>query len=329
LANNLYRNDNGTFTRLTGAQAGAIVTDISVSLGQNWGDYDNDGDLDVVVTKEARFTNRYYRNNGDGTFTSVNMGALTSGTDQHAGATAGDYDNDGDLDLYVTGVLATKALYRNDLSNGNSWINIRCEGTSSNRAAIGAKVRAKATINGEAVWQMREISSQNSFNGHNMLNAHFGFGNATKIDSLKVEWPSSQTDMATNVPLNRFITVTEGSGITTGVKENGPRFPVDFALSQNYPNPFWSQATSPARGGGNPTTTITYSLPQKEQVILNIYNMLGEKLVTLVDRVQEAGAHSITWDGRDQKGHVLPSGVYFYRIATETFNQTKKLALVK
>jgi hypothetical protein len=257
------------------------------------------------------------------------MGALTTGTHLHAGASAGDYDNDGDLDLFVTGGGAMKALYRNDLNNGNSWINIRCEGTSSNRAAIGAKVRAKAAIDGKAVWQMREISSQNAFNGHNMLNVHFGFGNATRIDSLKVEWPSGQTDQATNVPLNRFITVTEGSGITTGVKADITAIPVDFVLSQNYPNPFWSGATSPARGGGNPTTTITYALPQQEQVLVMIYNMLGEKLVTLVDRVQEAGAHSITWDGRDEKGHLLPSGVYFYRIKTETFNQTKKLALIK
>jgi hypothetical protein len=302
---------------MTGAQVGSIVTDVDGSLGQNWGDYDNDGDLDALVTKGGGFTTRYYRNNGDGTFASVNMGALTSGTILHSSATAGDYDNDGDLDLFVTGDSALKALYRNDLNNSNSWTNIRCVGTTSNRAAIGAKVRAKATINGKVVWQLREISSQNTFNGHNMLNAHFGFGNATLIDSLKVEWPSGNVDVASNVPVNRFITVTEGSGITTGVKENGSRLSVNFVLNQNYPNPF------------NPTTTITYSLPRKEQVILNIYNMRGEKLVTLVSRVQEAGAHAITWDGRDAKGHLLPSGVYFYRIKTETFNQMKKLALVK
>ncbi|MGH7599717.1 MAG: FG-GAP-like repeat-containing protein [bacterium] len=327
LANNLYRNNGGTFTRMTGTQVGTIVTDVDGSLGQNWGDYDNDGDLDVLVTKGPGFTTRYYRNNGDGAFAGVNMGALTSGTALHPGATAGDYDNDGDLDLFVTGDSAMKALYRNDLNNSNSWIIIRCVGTMSNRAAIGAKVRTQATITGKAVWQRREISSQNSFNGHNMLDAHFGFGNAASIDSLKVEWPSGNVDIARNVPVNRFITVTEGRGITTGVKENGSRLPGDFALKQNYPNPFWSGATS--RSAGNPTTTIAYSLPRKEQVILKIYNMLGEKLVTLVDRVQDAGTHSITWDGRNEKGHPLPSGVYFYRIETKTFNQTKKLALVK
>jgi hypothetical protein len=258
------------------------------------------------------------------------MGALTTGTHLHAGASAGDYDNDGDLDLFVTGGGAMKALYRNDLNNGNSWINIRCEGTSSNRAAIGAKVRAKAAIDGKAVWQMREISSQNAFNGHNMLNVHFGFGNATRIDSLNVEWPSGQTDQATNVPLNRFITVTEGSGITTGVKENSTAVPVYFDLSQNYPNPFWRGATSPAPGGGNlATTSITYSLPQKERVTLSIYNMLGKKLITLIDQVQEIGTHSITWDGRDESGRLLAAGIYFYRIETVSFNQTKKLTLVK
>ncbi|MGH7450786.1 MAG: FG-GAP-like repeat-containing protein, partial [bacterium] len=322
LANNLYRNDKGVFTRMTGAQVGSIVTDVDASLGQNWSDYDNDGDLDVLVTKENFFTSRYYRNNGDGTFAGVNMGDLTSGTIRHSGATAGDYDNDGDLDLYLTGALTAKALYRNDLTNGNSWINVRCAGMMSNRAAIGAKVRAKAIIGDKAVWQMREISSQNSFNGHNMLNAHFGFGNATLIDSLKVEWPSGNVDFASNVPVNRFITITEGSGITTDVKENGSAPPADFALSQSYPNPLRASAF-------NSATTITYTLPKSTQVILSVYNVLGQRLVTLVNRAQEAGSYTATWDGKDAKGQILSSGIYLYKIETNSFAQTKKLVLTK
>ncbi len=322
LANNLYRNDNGIFTRMTGAQVGSIVTTVDASLASVWGDFDNDGDLDVLVTQEQGRSRRYYRNNGDGTFTSAGTGDFVAGTNRHASATAGDYDNDGDLDIYVTGASATKALFRNDLTNGNSWINILCIGTASNRSAIGAKVRAKATIDGKAIWQLREISSQNTFNGQSMLNAHFGFGNATLIDSLKIEWPSGNVEVASNVPVNRFIIVTEGSGIPTGVKENSSPLPADFALSQSYPNPLQTSAF-------NSATTITYTLPKSTQVVLSVYNVLGQRLVTLVNRAQEAGSHTATWDGKDAKGEILPSGIYLYKIETDSFTQTKKLILAK
>ncbi len=322
LVNNLYRNNSGAFVRMTGAQVGSLVTDKDVSLASVWGDFDNDGDLDVLVTQDTGFQRRYYKNNGDGTFTSAGAGDFVAGTDQHSSATAGDYDNDGDLDLYVTGTGATKALFRNDLTNGNSWINIFCLGVTSNRSAIGAKVRAKGTINGKVVWQLREISSQNTFNGQSMLNAHFGFGNATLIDSLKVEWPSGNVDVARNVPVNRFITITEGRGITTDVKENGSPLPADFVLSQSYPNPLQASAF-------NSATTITYTLAKSTQVILSVYNVLGQRLVTLVNRTQEAGSHTASWDGKDAKGQVLPSGIYLYKIETESFAQTKKLILAK
>ncbi len=317
LANNLYRNDKGTFTRMTGAQAGSIVTDVDASLGSLWGDFDNDGDLDAYVTQEGGWPRRYYRNNGDGTFTGLNAGDLVAGTNQNVGSTAGDYDADGDLDIYVTGSGATRALYRNELTNGNSWSNIRCLGTQSNRAAIGAKVRAKATINGKAIWQVREISSQNSFNGHNMLNAHFGFGQAMIIDSLKVEWPSGKIDVARNVPVNRFLTITEGVGITTAVKETPTEIPTHFALLQNHPNPF------------NPATTIRYNVPQSTHVVLSVYNLVGERIITLVNQVQAAGTHAITWDGSDAQGQALSSGIYLYKIEAGTFAQTRKLTLVK
>jgi hypothetical protein len=204
-------------------------------------------------------------------------------------------------------------LYRNN-GNGNRWIEIKCAGMASNRTAIGTKVRLKATINGLPRWQMQEVTSQSGYNSQN-LNLHFGLGDAAMIDSIKVEWPSGTNSAFANVLANRLITIREDGTITSIKQRNRP--PAEYGLEQNYPNPF------------NPTTTIAYALPKKEQVLLSIYNMLGEKLVTLVDRMQEAGSHSVTWNGRDEKGHSLPSGIYLCRIKSESFNQTKKLALVK
>jgi enediyne biosynthesis protein E4 len=212
LQNALYRNEGGgSFTKIT---AGSIVTDRDISLASIWGDYDNDGDLDVYVANGADLANRYYQNNGNGSFTRIDRGDFVTERNVSFGASAGDYNNDGFLDIYVAnlGSSANRAvnfLYKND-GNSNHWINIKCIGDRSNRAGIGAKVRVLATIDGKQVWQMREISSQDSFCGQNSINVEFGFGGATTIDTIKVEWPSGVIDQFQNVQVDKFITITEG-----------------------------------------------------------------------------------------------------------------------
>lgn len=89
--------------------------------------------------------------------------------------------------------------------------------------------------------------------------------------------------------------------------------PLTFSLSQNYPNPF------------NPATTIGYQLAMGSEVELNVYNLLGEKVVALVKKHQPAGTYKVAFNGAN-----LPSGVYLYRLRTENgFIQTKKMILLK
>lgn len=90
-----------------------------------------------------------------------------------------------------------------------------------------------------------------------------------------------------------------------------------FSLSQNYPNPF------------NPQTSIRYALPQDAQVRLIIYNILGKKVKTLVDELQSAGYKTAWWDGKDEKGDLVASGVYLYRLEADKFSEVKKMLLVK
>lgn len=189
--NELWRNDGaGVFTQLSAAQAGDIVTHVGSHLGSTWGDFDNDGLPDCYVSADAGSFSQFYHNNGACHFTYVNFGGLPIEGTIHFGAVAADYDNDGDLDLYTPGATTTKALLRNDLINGNHWAEFTLAGTASNRSAIGARIRIKATIGGSPTWMTREVSAQNTFNGHNELRVHFGLGNATIIDSVQVEWPS-------------------------------------------------------------------------------------------------------------------------------------------
>jgi hypothetical protein len=203
--NDLYRNDGGTFVAVTGQQ---ISDDEDISLASVWGDFDNDGDLDCVVANDAGGVSKYYRNNGDGTFTWQILGDLgTEGS--HAGASAGDYDNDGDLDLFCNSNGSNRSFYINILFGSNGWLKLKLNGVKSNRSAIGAKVHAKATIDGSPVWLRREIAAQNTFLGHNSETVHFGLGDASVVDSIVIEWPSGEVNYLTDVAPNQTLTVEE------------------------------------------------------------------------------------------------------------------------
>ncbi len=96
----------------------------------------------------------------------------------------------------------------------------------------------------------------------------------------------------------------------------GP-MPGCFALSQNYPNPF------------NPRTHIIYQLPQADRVTLTVYNVRGQAVCRLVDEEQGAGEHEVTWQGQDDAGRAVASGIYFYQLVTGEFHQTRKMLLLK
>jgi len=108
------------------------------------------------------------------------------------------------------------------------------------------------------------------------------------------------------------------------VEASPENLPGKFRLDQNYPNPFWSAATSPAFGGGNPATTIRFALPRAELVTLKIFDVHGREVATLVNEKMPGGEHSLNLDGR-----LLSSGIYFYQLRAGEFVQKRKLALVK
>ncbi|MCL1827249.1 MAG: T9SS type A sorting domain-containing protein [Candidatus Cloacimonetes bacterium] len=108
-----------------------------------------------------------------------------------------------------------------------------------------------------------------------------------------------------------YIVVT---GETGGVDDPLPN--VTF-LGDAYPNPF------------NPSTTIKYSLKTAGVISLDIYNIRGQKVKTLVDEFQNAGFHNVSWNGSDSSGKPISSGVYFYQLRTEDYTAVKKLILMK
>ena len=101
------------------------------------------------------------------------------------------------------------------------------------------------------------------------------------------------------------------AGATDGTK------PEEYFVDQNYPNPF------------NPTTTISFSLPETQRVKVEIFNVNGRKVNTLVDDVMSAGTHTVEWNATDDSGGRVASGIYFYRLTAGDNVVTKKMTLLK
>ncbi len=130
--------------------------------------------------------------------------------------------------------------------------------------------------------------------------------------------PLSAFDRATAVTVLRQAIADVRTGSTAVEEITGPgAVPGSYLLSQNYPNPF------------NPVTQIVYSLPQRAHVRLDIYNILGQKVRTLVNEPKAAGNYTVSWDGSDERGATVATGIYLYQMQAGEFTQSKKMLLVK
>ncbi len=121
-------------------------------------------------------------------------------------------------------------------------------------------------------------------------------------------------DQGESIPSN------EASLLVTSVESTPGNIPDGFGLSQNYPNPF------------NPETNISYTIPQGNaptQVTLAIYDLSGKKIHTLVNERQASGSYQIRWDGRNDAGHTVASGLYVYRLQAGEFGESRKMVLLK
>ncbi len=211
--NFLYRNDgNDNFTRIT---SGVVVSDGGHSHGSSWADYDNDGDLDLFVTNNQNQNNFLYSNQGDGSFVRVSN-ALSQDGGESKGAAWADIDNDGDLDLYATNHDSNvDFMYKNSRGRCQNQLCLNLTGSNSNASAIGAKVRVKATIYGESVWQMQEVSSQTGggLGSQNDMRIRFGLGDAAQADSVVIEWPSGYQQVLTDTSSTAScLALTEDAG---------------------------------------------------------------------------------------------------------------------
>jgi len=201
---------------------GQIALDY-VGWGTFFFDYDNDGRLDLFVVNGHTFQQRnaphllapqnsqlfWNRGAAYGFYeVSAVSGEYFRSVYVGRGAAYGDYDNDGDLDVFVVNHGGPGVLLRNEDGNRKHWLQVRLEGRRSNRTAVGAKLRLVA---GNQV-QVREAGAQSSYLSQNTPIEHFGLGDRTEADTLVVVWPSGMRQVFTQVPANQRLHVVEGEG---------------------------------------------------------------------------------------------------------------------
>jgi len=140
--------------------------------------------------------------------------------------------------------------------------------------------------------------------------------NAGGVEQITGDWTILATDgqdttAASNGPRNLTIDAT-----TVEITDE-TNLPQQFTLEQNYPNPF------------NPTTTIRYAIPKPAQVSIAVYNILGKRIATLLNKHQSAGRYSVVWNGRNEQGRKVSTGIYFYRIEANNYSAMKKMVIAK
>ncbi len=312
--NEMWRNDDGVFVNATEDVGLIISRDRYRSM--TVGDFENDGDLDIFVqlnidpSLDVLLVNDEV-NPGDHVFANVADFVGINKTGDRKGSAFLDYNMDGWLDVYLPSAEFNHILYKNLGGNGANWVMFMLEGTASNKDAVGSLVKLYA----DGKQQMRYTRAGNGWLRQDNPHVHFGLGYAESIDSVVIRWPLGYKQVLTDVAINQYHKIVEPEQTNVQMADNGAQ-PVAFRLEQNYPNPF------------NPSTTINYHVSEPTTITLTIYDMLGRKVKTLVSSNQLPGTHSVMWNGRDDIGHSVASGVYVYRMQAGKFIASQKMVFM-
>ncbi len=211
---------DGTFTESSSTLG---LNEPVFAMGSNYGDLDNDGSLDFYLgtgapSYTALVPNKMYRNNQGESFQDVTYAGRFGHIQKGHGVSFGDFDNDGDQDIFhilggaYQGDIFNDILFENPGNNKNNWITLILEGTNSNKSAIGARVKISAKMPDGSTKHFYHMVSTGSSFGSNSLQLETGLGLATTVSEIEIKWPSEKSTISTfrDIKINSFVKLKEG-----------------------------------------------------------------------------------------------------------------------
>ena len=209
----LYENlGNGIFSDRSYSSGIAMAAAQFVGWSSSFVDYDNDGDMDIFKTNGALkhlygHEDQLFENTGDGKFKDVSVESGKYFFEEYVGrgACLGDYDNDGDFDVYIVNLNNRGMFLRNNKGNQNNWLTLNLIGQTSNRDGIGSKV--KVTAGG--IVQTAHKKSTTGYLSQNDPRMHFGLAKNEIVEKIEIKWPSGKLQLLENIKANQIITVKE------------------------------------------------------------------------------------------------------------------------
>ena len=313
----LWENQDGVYIDISDDVGASLWRDNFRGLAI--GDVDNDGDQDIFIqldipqSRDVLLVNEEIEP-GVRVFDDVAEFVGITKIGDRKGVAFFDYDRDGFLDIYLPSAEHNHILYHNLGNNGANWIGFILEGTLSNRDAVGSIVTIYI---GEQI-QLRDTKAGSGWLRQGNPCVHFGIGFETNIDSVVIRWPLGYRQVLSDVAISQYHEIKEPDYTAVEQRAVSITHPKEFKLKQNFPNPF------------NPSTTIQYDLSENGFVKLGVYNLMGQKVATLVNQKQAAGTHEIQWNGTDEMDQRVSSGIYIYRVeAGNKFFESMKMVLTE
>lgn len=302
--NTLFVN-NGDKT-FTDVSVESTTTDPGMGWGLSFTDIDNDGLRDIYMANDSYFSpnpNKLYHNVGDNIFTEIGAGTSLESMFGGYGVTCADFNNDGREDIFLANSRDNDAnqLFLNETQNENNYVKIKVKGTTSNAAAIGARVEVIA--NGEL--HVDDVTSGNSYSSASSLTIHFGLGEAEMIESLTVRFPSGEVSIFTDLTANKTYIIEEAAeDISTAVQLILPA------------KATWSVRPTLVSS----TAIISLQLKEKSEIALTVYDVTGKAINEVFSGGSTAGNYDFTLNAND-----LPKGILFVELVVNGVRETKKI----